>query len=108
MKFKLMKQRIKRGYHDEDVWALNSYFLEVFIPALKQLKETKHGVPMRYCIDRDVDEGDELWQKDMDEMIGHFEQIDLNTTDKEVSKQNEYHIKEGFKMFAEQFEELWD
>lgn len=33
-----MKQRVKQGY---DVYNLDAYFLQVFIPALKQLKASQ-------------------------------------------------------------------
>lgn len=114
MKIRHMIQRIKRGYSDEDVWALDEYFLEVFIPALKQLKETKHGVPREFTIGEDgnsidIDIADKSWKQEVDKMISHFESIDLYGDRPETTMEsNRYHIQEGFKLFAKNFENLWD
>ena len=110
MKLKLIKQRIERGYNDEDVYSLNNYFLEVFIPALKQLRDTKHGIPQEFITDKkgnaiDLNIAHDNWINELNTMIDHFEKIDLFSTDTE---NNKYHITEGFKLFAKYFENLWD
>ena len=110
MNLKLAKQRIKRGYNDEDVWNLDNYFLEVFIPALKQLRDTKHGIPTIFCYDEDGNEIDDdvaekAWNTELNKMIGHFEAIQLYDGD---GNENQHHIDEGMKLFAKYFTCLWD
>ena len=40
---RMAKQRIKRGFSDEDVWSIDYWFCETISPMLKQLAKTSHG-----------------------------------------------------------------
>jgi hypothetical protein len=58
-------QRGWRGWADCDTWGMDGYLIEVMIPMLKHLKETKHGYP------GDLTPG--RWDKIMDKMIKGLE-----------------------------------
>lgn len=103
MSLKHIKQRIEQGYCDKDVCNLDAYFLQVFIPALKQLKASQHGHPARMT--------EQQWTDILNKMISHFEAIDLYYDRLPMNKQgmatNEYHIQAGFRLFADYFTDLW-
>lgn len=42
-KERMAKQRIKRGYCDEDVWSIDFWFCKTIAPMLRQLAKTTHG-----------------------------------------------------------------
>ena len=77
-KLRFIKQRVKRGYADEDVWDMNNWFIETVVPMLKQLKQEKHGYP--------CDMTEKEWDDILDEMIFNFTELDEDT----CSMQNEY------------------
>ena len=58
-------QRGWRGWANCDTWGMDGYLLEVMIPMMKHLKETKHGHPACYTEKR--------WDKIMDKMISGLE-----------------------------------
>ena len=45
-KERMAKQRIKRGYCDEDVWSIDFWFCKTIAPMLRQLAKTSHGCPL--------------------------------------------------------------
>jgi hypothetical protein len=77
-KLRFIKQRVKRGYADEDVWSMNYWFIKTVVPMLKQLKEEKHGYPF--------DMTEKEWDDILDEMIFNFTEADEDT----CSMKNEY------------------
>lgn len=70
-KIKFIKQRVKQGYADTDVYNIDYWFLETIVPMLKQLKEQRVGYPM--------DLSPEKWDKILDEMIFCFTECNENT-----------------------------
>ena len=54
-------QRGNRGYSDDDIFDMSCWFIEVIVPMLKQLKETKHGYPCNMT--------EEEWDNQLDKMI---------------------------------------
>ena len=76
-------QRITRGWCDKDVWNLDCWFLDVVVPMLKHLKETKHGYPAYMT--------EEQWNHILDEMIMHFENCDENNSVNHNDKWDRYY-----------------
>lgn len=72
-----------------DVWSLDSTLAYIIVPALKKLREVKHGYPI--VDDSDVPEGmfpvdengysEKRWEWVLDEMIWAFEQINSDWED---------------------------
>ena len=68
-----------------DTWSMDHTLAKIIVPMLKQLKETKHGVPSQFVRDDSDDaleQGEKEWNAVMDEMIWSFEQV-LNDTAEE-------------------------
>jgi hypothetical protein len=123
--------------HDYDTWSMDHTLALVALPMLKQLKETKHGVPyMDYedmpehlqYIRRQYDpraSGDlfngwddfnhefqkqvEVWDWMMDEMIWAMEQV-IDDDDIEHIDDTEHHnrVGNGLKLFGKYYRSLWD
>ena len=63
-----------------DTWSMDSTLSLIILPMLKQLKETKHGVPASFIhnkdgTDRVIEEAEILWNETLDKMIFAFEAI---------------------------------
>jgi len=122
--------------HDYDTWNMDHTLALIALPMLKQLKETKHGVPymdhadmpdhLQY-IGRQYDQravGDlfnnwddfdhefqrqvEVWDWIMDEMIWSMEQV--LEDDIEHIGDTKYHdrMHNGLKLFGKYYRSLWD
>lgn len=94
-------QRGIRGYSDQDIWGMDYWFIETIIPMLKQLKNTKHGYPCNMT--------EEQWEKELDNMIYYFEEIDEN----KCSEKNEFEedfqktIWENYDKNKDEIREKW-
>lgn len=80
-KIKWFIQRGKRGYSDCDIFDVSDWFIQVIVPMLKQLKETKHGYPW--------DMTEKEWDNQLDKMIKCFMEMSENG----CSMKNEYKDK---------------
>lgn len=80
-KIKWFIQRGKRGYSDYDILDISDWFIQVIVPMLKQLKETKCGYP--------CDMTEEEWNNQLDKMIRCFMEI----SEDGCSMRNEYENK---------------
>ncbi len=66
-----------------DTWSMDNTLALLIVPMLKQLKATKHGVPMSFAHHVDPRTGKEItfgkaereWNKTLDKMIWSFEQL---------------------------------
>jgi hypothetical protein len=58
--------KVKVKIHNYDTWSMDTTLAHIIIPMLKQLKDTKHGVPL--VDDEDMAEGvyEAAWRKDAD------------------------------------------
>lgn len=74
-------QRGKRGYSDYDIFDMSYWFVEVIVPMLKQLKETKHSYPCNMT--------EEEWDNQLDKMIKCF----IEMSEDGCSMKNEYKDK---------------
>jgi len=124
--------------HDYDTWSMDHTLALIAIPMLKQLKETKHGVPSRisygdmpdhlkyiqkqYSQTYELFPEDDMWEPEfdrqvkvwdwiMDEMIWAMEQIvNENDVDPGVwySKEFDDRIHNGLRLFGKYYRSLWD
>lgn len=73
-------QRGTRGYSDSDVWCVGEFVSKVLPPMLKQLKETKHGIPSNMFNKEDsfdkhgnaIEDVDMLAEKRWDEILNNI------------------------------------
>ena len=85
--------KVKVKIHNYDTWSMDHTLAHIVIPMLKQLRDTKHGVPL--VDDEDVGlffEGtnEEKWEWIMSEMIFAFESKLNNWEDKYSSGEIDY------------------
>jgi hypothetical protein len=45
-KERMAKQKVKKGFCDEDVWSIDIWFCKTISPMLRQLAKTSHGCPL--------------------------------------------------------------
>jgi hypothetical protein len=128
------KRKIKVKIHPSDVWSLDSTLAFIILPALKKLKDTKHGSP--FVDDEDVPdnlkstfappikkENGEVddnhyarWDYILDQMIWSFEQVNSDWEDEfhkdgfdYVGYQAHYKkMEDGMKLFGKYYFHLWD
>jgi len=128
---KKRNRTVKVKIHVYDTWSMDSTLAPIIVPMLKQLKATKHGIPMSV-----VPEGPEWtdeygnpneaamevaiksWDEILDKMIFSFEsKMDdeweskyfvNGKYDQEGHIAMEQKIQEGFELFGKHFSSLWD
>ena len=61
-KLKWKFQKMKKGYCDQDIWGMDYWFFEQFPKMLRELRETKHGVP--FYTFPEVDQFPKGWLRD--------------------------------------------
>jgi len=124
-------QRGKRGWGDRDTWSFDGYLAGVIAEGLEHLKETKCGTPISmFPEDSKFESTDEIsnrarakWDITLDIMIKAFKLTkDIAYQDiwpyhedgyksdniRMLTQEEEAIIKEGFKLFAENFHSFWD
>ena len=107
-------QRIRRGYCDADLWDIDSWFMSVIVPMLRQFDKTRFGWPTpiqeqyieehmaKYGVDRDellCNYGEELeevcnkkWSEILNKLADDFEMVnELEFSDK--NKKNSRSIR---------------
>lgn len=104
-----------------DTWDMRSTLAPIIIPMLKQLKETKHGIPSSLI--RDESEGafekaEAEWNEILDCMIWSFETEMQDDPDGMFFKNDRYDRKghdkwakrrqKGFDLFGKHYLSLWD
>lgn len=99
MKLKYIIQRIKRGWSDEDCWAVDDHLATIIAGMTKQLKETSHGHPDEMT--------DEQWVKILQTISEGFQVY----TDSIYDGLDETKIKKfdkAMELFTKYFSHLWD
>lgn len=115
---KMKKERAKKGYCRQDVWNINSWFLDIIPKILKDFNEGRLGYP--------CDLSNDEWDNIIKRMIFCFEEANEDTcsqineynfdtdTEKWFKRRNEIgeyqnHMKnEGLELFSKYFWNLWD
>lgn len=99
---KKVKDKIFRGYSDEEVWGTSYSIAKVVLPRLKRFKESKRtGYP--------YGENDKEWEKKLDKMIWAFELfIEEEEGRLKCHEKQNKQMQEGFELFGKHFMSLWD
>jgi len=107
-KLKFLKQRLTRGFSDEELWNLDCTLAEYILPRLKAFKEYHGSYP--------PDLTSKKWNKKLDEMIWAFDAI-LHEEETmpaidggEKVKLIAYYKRrqKGLNLFSKYFMDLWD
>lgn len=88
--------------HSWDTWSMDHTLSYIIVPMLEQLKATKNGYPS--------DLTEERWDEILDEMIWAFT-YKRDKFDTILDKDHETaqtRMSNGFKLFGEYYENLWD
>ena len=115
--YKLRKkwQRFLRGYAWDDVWNIDSWFMETLEPMLRHLAKNSHGYPMAF-------EDDKKWTEILLEMADCLHMMrsikecegpykDMPEGKEKWEKETELYQKNKgrfFELFVKYFEDLWD
>lgn len=113
-KYNLRKriQRFSHGYSDEDVWNMDTWFIETITPMLHQLKTRGLGIPPYLTEDE--------WRDILSQMLNHLyfmnednviKFLGYSTTTKNYERINEIlldHKNKFFELFSKYFYDLWD
>ena len=122
--------------HDYDTWNMDHSLALIALPMLKQLKETKHGVPymdyedmpehLQYIhrqhdpraaddlFNKGDDFGEEfdhqvkVWDWMMDEMIWAMEQVIDDDIEHIADIDHHERVGNGLKLFGKYYRSLWD
>ena len=124
--------------HDYDTWSMDHTLALVALPMLKQLKETKHGVPYmdyedmpehlqyirreydpraigdlfsepgEYFNEEEFDRQVEIWNWMMDEMIWAMEQVIEDDVKYIGDIEHNDRVDNGLKLFGKYYRSLWD
>ncbi len=113
-------QRIKHGYCDADLWEIDSWFLGVIVPMLRQFSRTQIGWPGRLQEKItaemgdgvDSDELDEIcqqkWKEILNKLADDFEAIERIDRVLGDMKERTALKDKCFETFSEWFFDLWD
>lgn len=120
--FRAMRFRIRNGWDSSDTWSLDYTVAKFIIPRLKYFKKVNNGISNKIYKkyrdpNRKVSENMELaskeWNEKLDKMISAFQRIvdedeDFHDwKDKKYWNKQEKIKKDGLKIFAEYFQDLW-
>ena len=124
--------------HDYDTWSMDHTLALIALPMLKQLKETKHGVPYvdyedmpehlqfirreydtraigdlfsepgEYFNEEEFDRQVEIWNWMMDEMIWAMEQVIEDDVVYIGDIEHNDRVDNGLKLFGKYYRSLWD
>ncbi len=99
-KIKWIIQKLFRGYSDEDLFSLDDTISKFILPRLKAFRECPGGYSDYYF--NNMDE----WVVCIDKMIRAFEIMieDEWVSDEKLTKEK----NEGFRLFYEHYEALWN
>lgn len=114
-------QRGMRGYSDRDVWGLDSYLAGWLPNALRQLRDTKHGIPADMFTEEEfmaedpdgsaMKRAETKWNYELKKMIDGFEAFDTIMSVDVTKEQEEVCMKvfrDGMDALRDHFWDLWD
>lgn len=115
------KKRQKVSIHIDkwDTWNMDYTLALIIVPMLKQLKDTKHGIPSDFVEEgEDWVVGEAKWDFVLDKIIWSFEQIIHSEYEEDFHQPNNLnldayyayneHIQEGLNLFGKYYRSLWD
>jgi hypothetical protein len=97
-------QRWVRGWCDEDVWGVDYYLMEIIPPMLRQLKETKQGIPVivgKMETDEEMAEAEKLWNAVLDSIIWTFE------TGKKIAENDLAYFEDWSQEKCDEYNKIW-
>lgn len=94
-------QRLTRGFHDGELWNLDSTLAKHALPRLKRFKQQTFAHPAGLT--------EESWNAILDEMIWSFEYILTGQWDEDMVKweEDEARCSAGCELFGKYFRALW-
>lgn len=95
---KMKYQVLTRGYSDRNVWNMNYDLAELNIKLLTKLRDTSSGYPPQLT--------EKKWKAILTKMIEGFQAFDDSYYLEDKKSEKKY--KEGMKLYAEYFSNLWD
>lgn len=108
---RFIKQRIRWGFDERELWSLFMTIAKFVLPRLQRLKTILHGCPQVFCMkgekDMGVDYGMKVWNRELDKMIRAFEII-IEEDDYPMEKKKIKEVEEGMDSFRKHFFSLWD
>ena len=120
---RFMWQRAKRGFADCDFWSLCDFYTSLFISSLEYFKEHHHGIPGQYCNDKLPDNGNGLYEYEIEQIIRLFEKscednedymneieaagYDIETI-KKVEAKRALVFNEAWRRLGKIYDTLWD
>ena len=125
-RIKFFIQRGRRGWSDEDSWAIDYWLVDNLIPMLKRLKNDSNGTPMSMFrkkdgIDKDgnpTDEASRLAEQRWDDMLGEIiyglkcakkiQDLDYDYKDKNKTKLLNKRVEKTFYLIGRHLFTLWD
>lgn len=109
-RFRAWRQRLTRGFAQEEVWSLNAHLAKWTLPRLRALRE---GGPGSYPMGMEHAE----WQVMLDEMIyaldvavrdefGDYDEV--SDAEREDMRDPDGRFERGLELFGEHWRNLWD
>ena len=107
-RIKFLKQRLSRGFSDEELWNLDHTLVKYILPRLKAFKDYHGSYPPGLT--------SEKWNKKLSEMIWAFDVIlheeetmpEINEENKKACLAYFKRRNEGLKLFGKYLMDLWD
>lgn len=92
--------RMKFGFNPNETWSLDSTICSFILPRLKYFNQTKKAIPIEYT--------EEQWDEILQKMIDCFQIMEDGYKDFGLIDENDDEkVKEGLKLFSENFTKLW-
>ena len=96
--FRILWQRIIRGWDDSDTWSLDIPIARFVLPRLRRFKELNNGYPPLLT--------EKTWDETIDKMIVAMELVVKN--DEDVLTKHDWEVMaEGLRLFGENMAHLW-
>ena len=94
------EQREKYGFDERELWSLKTTIAAFVYPRLKHFSEV--------CTSYPIDAVSDTWADDINKMAEAFKLVILEDSGDTLSKEAYKEIKEGLRLFADRFLDLWD
>ena len=123
---KFFIQRGRRGWSDQDAWAIDYWLVDNLIPMLKRLKNDSRGTPMSMFrkkdgVDKDgnpTDRASRLAEQRWDDMLGEIiyglkcaqalQELSYDYNDENKTKLLKKRVEKTFTLIGKHLFSLWD
>lgn len=113
-KIRLVVQRARRGWADEDTWSFDHYLSSVIAGGVRRLQKDSHGHPAGLCDCEDPwgmheeCNGPEKWDAILDEMAAGFEAHERDFATGEFTHEDEKKLERSLDLLHLYYRALWD